>query len=125
MREESDRDSEKRTDLRLKDGEGGALPPSAARRRRKKDNLKQASLFPSEEEQRAEINSANTSSHRNQAEQVELYIRHILLSDETLLSQKYLVYRILRARRNTAAAVNWLRNIQPKHNIIVDDITRG
>ena len=95
MREESDRDSEKRTDLRLKDGEGGALPPSAARRRRKKDNLKQASLFPSEEEQRAEINSANTSSHRNQAEQVELYIRHILLSDETLLSQKYLVYKNL------------------------------
>ncbi|WP_346690379.1 LPD5 domain-containing protein [uncultured Cloacibacillus sp.] len=87
------------------------MPPSAARRRRKKDNLKQASLFPSEEEQRAEINSANTSSHRNQAEQVELYIRHILLSDETLLSQKYLVYKNLTREANTAAAVNWLRNI--------------
>lgn len=92
--------------------------PALPRAKTRSESAGQLSLFPTEEEQieeigsrQADISRAKTSGGRNLTPQEAVDVRHVLLSDGTLLSQKYIVYKNLTREPNAAAASNWLRDI--------------
>ena len=92
--------------------------PASPRAKTRGESAGQLSLFPTEEEQIEEIESrqsdisrAKTSGGRKLTPQEVMDVRHVLLADETLLSQKYLVYKNLTREPNAAVVSNWLRDI--------------
>ena len=107
-------------DLQLEDEPELEISPEPllAKARTRSESVGQLSLFPTEEEQieeiesrQADISRAKTSGGRKLTPQEAVDVRHVLLSDGTLLSQKYLVYKNLTREPNAAAASNWLRDI--------------
>lgn len=107
-------------DLQLEDEPELELSPEPllAKARTRSESVGQLSLFPTEEEQIEEIESrqsdisrVKTSGGKKLTPNDILDIRHILLADETLLSQKYLVYKNLTREPNAAVVSNWLRDI--------------
>ena len=109
-----------RADLQLEDEPELELSPEPlpAKARTRGESVRQLSLFPTEEEQIEEIESRQsdisrikTSGGKKLTPNEILDIRHILLADETLLSQKYLVYKNLTREPNAAVVSNWLRDI--------------
>ena len=107
-------------DLQLEEEQEFELSPEPvlAKARTRGDSVGQLSLFPTEEEQIEEIESrqsdisrAKTSGGRKLTPQEAVDVRHVLLADETLLSQKYLVYKNLTREPNAAVVSNWLRDI--------------
>lgn len=107
-------------DLQLEDEQELELSPEPvpAKAKTRGESAGQLSLFPTEEEQIEEIESrqtdisrAKTYGGRKLTPNEILDVRHILLADETLLSQKYLVYKNLTRDPNAAVVSNWLRDI--------------
>ena len=107
-------------DLQLEDEPELELSPEPlpAKARTRGESVGQLSLFPTEEEQIEEIESRQSDISRIKASGGKkltpndiLDIRHILLADETLLSQKYLVYKNLTREPSAAVVSNWLRDI--------------